>query len=332
MTDILVIEVGIMVKDSKDKKLKESESFFAKDHVMVPVHSKLSVQDKKELLKKYNITLTQLPKMHRTDSAISHLNVKEGDVIKIERKGEEKNIPERKAKESEKKKDGSQPEDAFQGKKQKGEAEEGKKPETWEQKPEKSRDEVPEDPKSDGFPLEQVFFIDSPDSAGQYAETAQIRKEKAGEKEQNLLSSETKSPGLKKTGEASSQGEQAKEKDTDEKYENTGQGKKPLEKKIKKTGESKEAKIEDIPVDEPPEPPPLEKLPGIIAVNKPKDRVLEEKETPQNLSGQRRHGKEKGRIKRDAREKNYIPQIALLGTVVLLLLSSIFYLIFVYLI
>jgi len=55
-------------------------------HVLQPKHSKLSVQDTKLLLEKYNISKVQLPKMNHIDAAIISLNVKAGDVIKIERK------------------------------------------------------------------------------------------------------------------------------------------------------------------------------------------------------------------------------------------------------
>ena len=54
-------------------------------HSLVPKHSKLSEKDKKALFEKYNITLKQLPKISKKDSAIESLNVKPGDVIKIER-------------------------------------------------------------------------------------------------------------------------------------------------------------------------------------------------------------------------------------------------------
>ena len=55
-------------------------------HILVPVHKKISEKEKAELLKKYNITLKELPKILINDSAISDLDAKEGDVIKITRK------------------------------------------------------------------------------------------------------------------------------------------------------------------------------------------------------------------------------------------------------
>ncbi len=55
-------------------------------HILVPIHTKISEKEKAELLKKYNIKLKDLPKIQITDPAIQHLDVKEGDVIKISRK------------------------------------------------------------------------------------------------------------------------------------------------------------------------------------------------------------------------------------------------------
>ncbi len=39
----------------------------------------------KDLLKKYSLTIREIPKILITDPAISHLDVKEGDIIKIKR-------------------------------------------------------------------------------------------------------------------------------------------------------------------------------------------------------------------------------------------------------
>ena len=55
-------------------------------HELVPEHSKLSEKDSKALFKTYSITLRELPKILITDPAIEHLDVKEGDIIKIKRK------------------------------------------------------------------------------------------------------------------------------------------------------------------------------------------------------------------------------------------------------
>jgi DNA-directed RNA polymerase subunit H len=55
-------------------------------HELIPEHSKLSEKDVKSLLKEYNITTRELPKILITDPAIGHLGVEEGDVVKIKRK------------------------------------------------------------------------------------------------------------------------------------------------------------------------------------------------------------------------------------------------------
>ena len=57
-------------------------------HVLVPKHIKLTEKEKKELLEKYNITLRELPKILKKDPAIRHLNLKQGDIIKIIRKSQ----------------------------------------------------------------------------------------------------------------------------------------------------------------------------------------------------------------------------------------------------
>jgi DNA-directed RNA polymerase subunit H len=54
-------------------------------HRLIPVHSKLSKTESKELLASYNITIAQLPKILIKDAAIAHLKLEVGDIIKIER-------------------------------------------------------------------------------------------------------------------------------------------------------------------------------------------------------------------------------------------------------
>lgn len=55
-------------------------------HILVPKHIKISEKEKKELFEKYKISLRELPKILKKDSAIKHLNLKQGDVVKIIRK------------------------------------------------------------------------------------------------------------------------------------------------------------------------------------------------------------------------------------------------------
>ena len=55
-------------------------------HILVPVHKKLSEKEKEELLKKYSVSMKELPKILTADPALAELDVKEGDVVKIIRK------------------------------------------------------------------------------------------------------------------------------------------------------------------------------------------------------------------------------------------------------
>ena len=54
-------------------------------HLLVPEHFKLTDKEKEVVLERYHISLKELPKIKKNDPAIDHLNVKEGDVIKIVR-------------------------------------------------------------------------------------------------------------------------------------------------------------------------------------------------------------------------------------------------------
>ena len=68
--------------------MSEAKKFEVKSHVLVPEHIKLSDKEKKELFEKHAISFIELPKIRTHDPAISHLNAKEGDVIKIIRKSD----------------------------------------------------------------------------------------------------------------------------------------------------------------------------------------------------------------------------------------------------
>jgi len=54
-------------------------------HVLQPKHSKLKKEDISKLAEKYNISITQLPKIKITDPVLPE-NSEIGDIIKIERK------------------------------------------------------------------------------------------------------------------------------------------------------------------------------------------------------------------------------------------------------
>lgn len=55
-------------------------------HFLVPQHIKLTDEQKQGLLKKFNISIKQLPLIKISDSAIKNLGVKVNDVILIKRK------------------------------------------------------------------------------------------------------------------------------------------------------------------------------------------------------------------------------------------------------
>ena len=55
-------------------------------HLLIPKHSKLSDKERDELLQRYGVVLSNLPRIHKTDAAVEGLAVKPGDVVKIFRK------------------------------------------------------------------------------------------------------------------------------------------------------------------------------------------------------------------------------------------------------
>ena len=62
------------------------KKFKLEKHILIPKHVKLTEKEKQKVLENYNISVNELPKINKTDAAISSLNVKPGDVIKILRK------------------------------------------------------------------------------------------------------------------------------------------------------------------------------------------------------------------------------------------------------
>ena len=59
-------------------------------HILQPKHSKLNEKEAQELLDKLNISKSQLPKILLNDAAIRDQGFQIGDIIKIERKEEDK--------------------------------------------------------------------------------------------------------------------------------------------------------------------------------------------------------------------------------------------------
>lgn len=61
-------------------------------HILQPKHTKLKPAEVTELLTRYNISLSQLPKISKKDCAINEM-FQAGEVLKIERKeGDKINI------------------------------------------------------------------------------------------------------------------------------------------------------------------------------------------------------------------------------------------------
>ncbi len=58
------------------------------EHHLVPKHSKLNEAAKEKVLKEYNVSAFQLPRILKDDPAIVSFQAKSGDVIKIERKSQ----------------------------------------------------------------------------------------------------------------------------------------------------------------------------------------------------------------------------------------------------
>ena len=58
-------------------------------HTLQPKHTKLKSEEVKKLLEKYNISVPQLPKIKSSDPAAPD-GCEKGDVIKLERKEEDK--------------------------------------------------------------------------------------------------------------------------------------------------------------------------------------------------------------------------------------------------
>ena len=60
-------------------------TFEISDHFLVPKHVLLSSQQVEDLLKKYGITLKQLPRLSKTDPLVKELDADKDSVVKIVR-------------------------------------------------------------------------------------------------------------------------------------------------------------------------------------------------------------------------------------------------------
>ena len=63
--------------------MAESTDIKIPGHILVPKHIKLEEGRAEAILKKYNISKKQLPKIRKTDPAVLHLDVVPGDIIEI---------------------------------------------------------------------------------------------------------------------------------------------------------------------------------------------------------------------------------------------------------
>lgn len=58
------------------------------EHELVPKHEVLNEQEKADLLERYKVEPSQLPRIHKTDPVVRYLGVGEGTILKITRKSE----------------------------------------------------------------------------------------------------------------------------------------------------------------------------------------------------------------------------------------------------
>ncbi len=63
-----------------------TKKFNVLEHDLVPDHILLTEEETEELLKKYNITRGQLPKVKSSDVVVKQIGAKPGDVLRIIRK------------------------------------------------------------------------------------------------------------------------------------------------------------------------------------------------------------------------------------------------------
>jgi DNA-directed RNA polymerase subunit H len=63
-------------------------------HSLIPKHTKISEAEKTKVLEKYNIDAASLPKILSNDPALTKMDVKSGDIIKIERKSKTAGVTE----------------------------------------------------------------------------------------------------------------------------------------------------------------------------------------------------------------------------------------------
>ncbi|MCK5107277.1 MAG: DNA-directed RNA polymerase subunit H [Nanoarchaeota archaeon] len=65
--------------------MAKNTPFTVENHILVPKHSLINQKEKDEIIKEYNISISNLPRILNSDKAIQDLKVKDGDIIKVER-------------------------------------------------------------------------------------------------------------------------------------------------------------------------------------------------------------------------------------------------------
>jgi len=64
---------------------EQEEEFDIFNSGLVPKHIILTEDERAAILKRYNVTPRQLPRIKSTDPVVKHLGAKKGDIIKIVR-------------------------------------------------------------------------------------------------------------------------------------------------------------------------------------------------------------------------------------------------------
>ena len=86
LVERLASKVSLKKARIYSKNLGLTGQFSIFKHVLVPKHRVMSEKEKRELLKKYSITLNQLPRIRVRDPAAMTIGARVGDVIEITRK------------------------------------------------------------------------------------------------------------------------------------------------------------------------------------------------------------------------------------------------------
>ncbi|MGA9139729.1 MAG: DNA-directed RNA polymerase subunit H [Methanocella sp.] len=63
-----------------------TKKFDVREHMLVPEHILLTEEEAAEVLKRYNITPGQLPKIKTSDVVVKQIGAQPGDILRITRK------------------------------------------------------------------------------------------------------------------------------------------------------------------------------------------------------------------------------------------------------